>query len=91
MPLPERQPVPTIDSYASRAWHNPAMQEPPKSTEQSDWRLGGQDHLIGLALVRRRWTQTRSNCDHDHCEFCWAKFGDADSADVHYGWTTPDE
>jgi hypothetical protein len=30
--------------------------------------------------------------DHDHCEFCFAKFASIDGPDIlHEGWTTVDE
>ena len=58
-----------------------------------DWRLMGQQkYLTGATLVRRRWRQSRPHWDHDHCEFCGAKFADDRLADaLHEGWTTPDE
>jgi len=62
-------------------------------TPESDWRLQNQErYLTGVTLVRRRWSQTRDNWDHDHCEFCWAKFaGDNIPDALREGWTTPDE
>ena len=66
--------------------HNVLMSEP-------DWRLRGQEkYLSGIGLIRRQWSQTRDGWDHDHCQFCWAKFaahGDADA--LHEGWTSVDE
>jgi hypothetical protein len=53
--------------------------------DDSDWRLQGQEsYLKGVTLVRRAWRVPTSNpaWDHDHCEFCWAKFMDADSPHV---------
>jgi hypothetical protein len=60
---------------------------------EPDWRLQGQEeYLSGVRLVRRRWRQSRPGGDHDHCEFCWAKFGQEQLGDVlREGWTTPDE
>jgi hypothetical protein len=60
---------------------------------EPDWRLRGQQkYLRGLGLVRRRWSQTREGWDHDHCQFCWAKFATTADADaLHEGWTTRDE
>lgn len=59
----------------------------------SDWRLTGQEEcLSGVTLVHRRWKESRSGWDHDHCEFCFAKFGDERLPDaLREGWTTPDE
>jgi hypothetical protein len=58
----------------------------------NDWRLCGQEqYLTGITLVHRRWSQTREHWNHDHCEFCWAKFAAFDAADIlHKGWTTQD-
>ena len=58
-----------------------------------NWRLTGHDrYLSGLTLARRAWRQSRPGWDHDHCEFCFAKFGDEHLQDVlREGWTTPDE
>jgi len=57
----------------------------------ADWRLQGQEqYLRGVTLYRRIWTKTRPHWDHDHCEFCWAKFA-AEDADQLEGYTTADE
>ena len=59
--------------------------------DQDDWRLQGQEsYLNGVTLYRRAWAQSRPNWDHDHCEFCGAKFSTA-SDDLRQGWTTADE
>ena len=45
--------------------------------EEQDWRLQGQaKYLQGLTLAHQRYRQNAANprWDHDHCEFCWAKF-----------------
>jgi len=48
--------------------------------------------LSEFTWENKRWTQTRENWDHDHCEFCGAKLMDIDSSDVlREGFTTPDE
>ena len=59
--------------------------------ENSDWRLQGQErHLTGAQLKWRAWMQLRVDWDHDHCEFCWAKFGPAELAhdSLTEGWST---
>ena len=60
-----------------------------------DWRLQGQErYLRGATLVRRRYRRYAENAswDHDHCEFCWAKFMVEDYPDVlHEGYCTEDE
>ena len=41
----------------------------------SDWRLTNQEgYLRGVALVWRSYAPTSRNNDHEHCEFCFAKF-----------------
>jgi hypothetical protein len=59
----------------------------------NDWRLSFQtERLHGVRLVRKAWTQTRPDWDHDHCSFCWAKFGDAKHAEyLHEGYATVDD
>ncbi|HUP38532.1 MAG TPA: hypothetical protein VM115_00320 [Vicinamibacterales bacterium] len=59
-----------------------------------DWRLTGQEaYLTGVTLSRQRWQQPRADWDHDHCEFCWAKFmlgSNPEEEYLHEGWTTED-
>ena len=46
---------------------------------EDDWRLQGQDkYLLDVQLMRSAYSPPRPDWDHDHCEFCWAKFMDAD-------------
>lgn len=56
------------------------------------WRLQGQErYLQGAVLRPARWTRPRQDWDHDHCEFCGAKFAEEDLPDVlHEGYTTAD-
>ena len=64
------------------------------TADKSDWRLQGQEkYLWGVTLVHRRYRRYSKdpNCDHDHCEFCWAKFMVENFPDVlHQGYTTKD-
>jgi len=64
-------------------------------TDQSDWRLHGQeDYLHGAILAMRRYRIPPDNpdWDHDHCEFCNAKFMVEDKPKVlHEGYCTEDE
>ena len=40
-----------------------------------DWRRLGQDrYLKGVTLYWKQYAQDREELDHDHCEFCGAKF-----------------
>ena len=42
---------------------------------EEDWRLQGQErYLNGVVLVRKKFRQYNETWDHDHCEFCSAKF-----------------
>jgi hypothetical protein len=63
--------------------------------DKSDWRLQGQDrYLKGVTLIHRRYRRyfKDSNWDHDHCEFCRAKFMEEDYPKVlHIGYATTDE
>ena len=46
-----------------------------------DWRLQGQEkYLFGATLLRKRYKAWSEDWDHDHCEFCWAKFMDPSSS-----------
>lgn len=59
-----------------------------------DWRLCGQeDYLKGVTLQRKRYQRYSSTWDHDHCEFCWAKFAEEDLIPdaLHEGYTTADD
>ncbi len=61
--------------------------------DENDWRLTGQEkYLKGVTLYWRIYTRSSESWDHDHCEFCWAKFMVEDHPDVlHEGYTTEDE
>ena len=44
-------------------------------TNDDDWRLSGQErYLLDTELVRMKYRPPSATWDHDHCEFCWAKF-----------------
>jgi len=48
-----------------------------------DWRLRGpKDYLLGIELERIPYSPSSPKSDHDHREFCWAKFTDSDAPDV---------
>jgi hypothetical protein len=57
-----------------------------------DWRLTNQErYLLGAKLHWSLWTRPRDEWDHDHCEFCWAKFMEENLPEMlHFGYTTPD-
>jgi hypothetical protein len=62
---------------------------------EKDWRLQGQQrYLTGVTLVHRRYRRNPTNpmWDHDHCEFCGAKFMLAGDPEVmRRGYATEDE
>jgi hypothetical protein len=54
---------------------------------ESDWRLAGQErYLKGVTLYWRK-VSLASVSDHEHCEFCGAKFMAGDGG-LHEGFTT---
>ncbi len=61
--------------------------------EENDWRLTNQlSYLKGAALAWRTYSPPSENWEHDHCEFCWAKFSAAGQPDVfREGYNTADE
>jgi hypothetical protein len=60
--------------------------------ERDDWRLQSQEkYLKGATLSWKQYARPSESWDHDHCEFCWDKFMDPDSADtLHEGYATAD-
>jgi hypothetical protein len=43
-----------------------------------DWRYHEQEtYLLGVALRRKKYAERITKTDHDHCEFCGAKFSDS--------------
>jgi hypothetical protein len=49
-----------------------------------DWRLTGQErYLSGASWVRKRCRARSEKWEHDHCEFCQAKFMDPDFSPSH--------
>ena len=61
--------------------------------DDTDWRLQGQERYLKDALVTyRKYRPSSESWDHDHCEFCLAKFMEAsDDPDVKTdGYATVD-
>lgn len=59
-----------------------------------DWRLSGQERYLSRRVLSWRfWWSDRPDWDHDHCAFCWAKFGRAElESDVlQQGFVTSDD
>jgi hypothetical protein len=57
-----------------------------------DWRLIGQERfLYGVRLYWSKYSRRSETSDHDHCEFCGAKFMVEDYPGVlHEGYATED-
>src|ERR687897_1942023 len=59
-----------------------------------DWRIQALEerhaYLHGQRLTWIAWSSDDPACDHDHCEFCWQKFGPFEDA-VGAGWVTDDD
>lgn len=59
--------------------------------DKNDWRLQGQEkYLSGERLCFKQYVERSSDTDHDHCEFCWAKFSDSIPGSLTQGYTTLD-
>ena len=55
----------------------------------NDWRIQGQEnYLKGVKLITHPYNAV-SGWDHDHCEFCGAKFSN-NEGDLHFGYSTMD-
>jgi hypothetical protein len=55
-----------------------------------DWRLQGQEkYLQGVTVFYK--VDRKTTTDHDHCEFCWAKFSETIEGALKAGYTTADD
>lgn len=60
-------------------------------TNQTDWRLQGQEsYLTGRQLRFVPYVRRSQQWEHEHCEFCSAKFSD-NADDLHTGYVTKDQ
>jgi len=60
--------------------------------ELNDWRLQGQErYLKGAVLFYKSYADRKTETDHDHCEFCWAKFCETIPDALKAGYTTSDD
>lgn len=56
--------------------------------EANDWRRQGQERFLkGVKLIKRVYQPYRLGWEHDHCEFCGAKFSLQES-DLKNGYST---
>jgi hypothetical protein len=61
-----------------------------KRPAPDDWRRQGQERFLsGVNLVARAYRPYRSGWEHDHCEFCGAKFS-CRGGDLQHGYSTED-
>ena len=57
---------------------------------KDDWRLQGQEsYLKGVKLIPHKYQPDTKGWDHDHCEFCGAKFSTLEG-DINFGYSTID-
>lgn len=66
------------------------------SADSKDWRRTGQErYLTGASFERRAYEAPSQAWDHEHCEFCWAKFmptgKSADASVLSEGYVTADD
>ena len=55
-----------------------------------DWRLTNQKKYLYRATLKKRLFKPSENNDHEHCSFCWSKFGSG-SDNLKEGYCTVDE
>jgi len=61
-----------------------------KKPSPDDWRRQGQErYLSGVRLIPRAYRPYRPGWEHDHCEFCGAKFS-CHEGDLKSGYSTED-
>ena len=57
-----------------------------------DWRLQGQEkYLLAKTFVIKRYADRKTTTDHDHCEFCSAKFSETIPECLRSGYTTTND
>jgi len=62
------------------------------SIEPNDWRLFGQEkYLKNQVLSYKKYSDRRTATDHDHCQFCGAKFSDTIDDALKAGYTTSND
>ncbi len=72
--------------------HHAGWDEGAKVTGASmtDWRLQGQERFLkGVSLAKQNYRRYREGWEHDHCEFCGAKFSERPE-DLNVGYATTD-
>lgn len=56
---------------------------------QKDWRLTNQMNYLYRATLKKSVFKASATNDHEHCEFCWDKFGENEGSQ-HLGYCTLD-
>jgi hypothetical protein len=49
---------------------------------EKNWRLESVAHLASQPLRRKKWTRWSREWDHNHCEYCGAKFAEFEGEDI---------
>lgn len=57
---------------------------------QEDWRLTNQMNYLRRAKLKKAAFHATAANDHEHCEFCWDKFGESEDC-LKSGYCTLDE
>ena len=57
---------------------------------QNDWRLTNQMKYLHRAQLTKALFRPTISSDHEHCEFCWGKFGQ-DPNQLRSGYCTIDQ
>ena len=57
---------------------------------QNDWRITNQKNYLFRVAIKKATFQKTATSDHEHCEFCWGKFGVEDGL-LHSGYCTSDK
>ena len=71
--------------------HQKTMKERYAMLEKNDWRLTNQEEYLKNAKLNfSRYKVLSPHWDHDHCAFCWEKFGENDES-LKQGYCTPDK
>jgi len=58
--------------------------------EDGDWRLTNQENYLMNARLMFEKYESSPQWGHDHCVFCFAKFGSQDT-ELHFGFCTLDK
>lgn len=57
---------------------------------QNDWRITNQMNFLYRAILKKTEFVRSEKRDHEHCEFCFGKFGESKDL-LHIGYCTLDD